>query len=230
MPFSFQYRCQINILNKNNEYYFDSSSNFEKYNIYVTGFQLEQVNDDDPLIPDNYIKTNHKPIYMNMLSGLYKISGTDKNKTYSIIENNIHYFDSFKETRINDGFSYQYLITEYKPEFENLNKGDIALLPTIISFSNEENNAVVILGGQTNKSADGGSIYYDNKDNVYKIKSGQKYVKLLSNNNISSSLVHSIIYNQGYFETWSEQGEIDHNIGYNTGGGFNFFKKNKLGF
>lgn len=231
MPFSYQYRCQINLLNNNNEYKYDGSSAYEKYSIYISGLQLEQVNDDDVLIPDNYIRTLYKASYMNMFSGLFKIKGSKYTREYKTLDNQIHYFDSLVESRILDGNQYQYIIKEYTPKLYNINKDDIALLPTIISFTdNEDKNSAVMLGGNNINKADNGSIFFDSKNKEYKIKVNDKYNKISSKTPSNKSMIHSMIYNQGYFETWSEQGEFDHNIGYNTGGGFNFFKKNKLGY
>jgi hypothetical protein len=224
-PFAYQHRCQMNILNKDGEYLYSSSAEEQKYLMCISGFQLEFVDDENniTIIPDQYIRTRHKQLSNNLFAGLYKITNKDETTIeYEYLKNNsIHYFESIQK---GNPPIYELL------DDNNLIAGDLGILPTIISFAEEPNSPAIMFGNGVVEDAPNGSLTYDITDKKYKIKKGSDYKALKSTTPTNSSIVKSMVFNQGYFETWSGQGDYDFEYGFNTGGGFNFFKKNKLGF
>lgn len=83
------------------------------------------------------------------------------------------------------------------------------------------------------------TLNYDVMTSSYKFKIGNssdpntnisyKLLSYISDKKNMSSIVHSMTFNQGYFETWNKQytGNV-HKFGYNTGGGFNYHRYYKF--
>ena len=93
------------------------------------------------------------------------------------------------------------------------------------------------LGFSESDSAPHGSIYYDSKEKVYKIKesteNGDQWSVLQYNSIevIKHDITHALIFNQGIFETWNQQSCLikpRHELGYNTGGNYNFVKLSSI--
>ena len=78
-----------------------------------------------------------------------------------------------------------------------------------------------------------GSIYYNSKERVYKIKVNTEYgdkwaaFNCTSSEKVYTTIRNSLLYNQGIFETWNPQSCLfkpKYVLGYNTGGNYNFLK------
>ncbi len=93
------------------------------------------------------------------------------------------------------------------------------------------------LGFRKNDDVPSGCIYYDEDEKAYKIKktseSGDAWLTLkhISSDDRDTAIVRALTYNQGIFETWDQQSCLIkplHDLGYNTGGNYNFVKLTAL--
>jgi len=258
-----QFRCQLNILNRKNDIFYESTATTEKYSLYASGFQLEEV--DKTLTPTTYITTRDKPIQLNILNNIYRCI----NGELSPINNcNIHYFDTIKEVYSEE--DDRIYIESYTPQLDFVYTNDIGVVSSILSFSNTEieKNKKIINDRNTNKDSRGDilysddiseikqqemlsdgvvrlgsmddgkdksneyplySIYYDKKLKEYRFNKENGFVtfKYKSLKPIYKSILNALTFNQGYFETWSSKGKSINKHGFNTGGGYNFWKLNK---
>lgn len=73
-------------------------------------------------------------------------------------------------------------------------------------------------------------IFYDKNTKEYKFisENGLSTLRYNSSKKTNKAIINALINNQGYFETWCEKGKCSYKHGFNTGGGFNFWKANKL--
>lgn len=255
-----QLRCQLNILNKNNEFKYEATNATEKYSLYISGFQLEVVEEEKFPLP--YMTTENKPITKKTFDSLYVV----KDGELVISEGNeIKYFDTINEIYNGE----QHIIDSYTPQFNRVFRGDIGVVSSILSFSNDkikknkeiikyrngnkDNNdknisfddisrekqiemltdCVVKLGSLENendlkKEFPMFSISYNKMLKEYRFKTEKGFVTLdySSMKKIYKAITRALTYNQGYFETWSSKGKCIFKHGFNTGGGYNFWKLN----
>ena len=249
-----QFKCQFNILNKNGEFKYVSTNSTEKYSLYVSGFQLEEMSDNTK--PTEYMTTLNKPITKKMLHSLYNVYNLSEPRKSSTIR----YFNSIRTYYDNDGYIK---IESSDPQYTNNKLGDIGLVASILSFANDkiEENKIIIkerntnketyddiseekqiemlsdgvvkLGSLENVSKDNNyplySIYYDKdkKEYRFKLKNGFATLDYSTVKKVYKSITRALTYNQGYFETWSSKGKCSFKHGFNTGGGYNFGKINQ---
>lgn len=150
-----QFRCKMNILNKNSEFKYESSATKEKYSLYISGFQLEEISDS--LLSD-YITTKEKPITKRIACGCYTIEDGKISENQDI---SVHYLDKVQERY--DEKTDRVLVSSYSPKLNNLHRSDIGVVSSIISFSNNdiEKNKEIIQRRNTNKDVYGEYLTYD---------------------------------------------------------------------
>ena len=238
-----QTSCKLNLLNKNGGFNFEYNTN-QTTPIFASGFQLELFNNidnlEDVLISNTpYVYNNtDKPVSQTYLDKIYFVNGHIGPNNHIIIspqpiDVNIHYALSGNNTILTYDMNNYICLENIQPNISNSNINDILLMSNVLDLSSN-----IVKFGSTKDTINDPlySIYYDKSEKVYKIKMEEyfdngknnvRYDVLQSNKSISNTrkMVQSLIYNQGYFETWSNKGKCVYKHGYNTGGGHNFWKK-----
>lgn len=218
---------RINVLNANGDFKYNSIINNEYYTVYAGGSQLEKrklILDDELLNkirPWDYISTIEKPKSYRTLDKIYTVKRNSETSTKELrdLGNKIYYLKNAPRT-----------INDIKKEIKNPNIGDIAVVPTMISFTQKNNgetdsyDTAVVLGKKPGD--EDGAIYFDSENMCYKIKNGEKWQVLANthSNKEFNKILLSMLFNQNRFETWCKQqyGFVNR-YGINTGGASNFW-------
>lgn len=109
----------------------------------------------------------------------------------------------------------------------------------VITQKSGESNAAYeqrIRDMENNPDIPYGSIYYNCREKVYKIKTSTENGDLWlvldyqSSETKNNAIVQSLLFNQGVFETWNQQSlkAPEYVLGLNTGGNFNFVKLSQI--
>ena len=232
---------KLMILNNNSQYLYSSKSGEPKYTLYVNAFQLEKYKDLTISSPSQYLITTSKPSILKTLDKIYRI--VEDSQTFTrvlrLTSNKLYYVYNITEIskNIDDTTVITYLDT-YSPAILNPNNYDIAVVPSMISFSeyspnNRRNSkdSTIKFGGKFDITNPQNTINYNNIANQYYIRSGDGYkiLSYTSSEKNNKSIVKAMTFNQGYFETWCQQNTGGrHCFGYNTGGSMNFWRFNKI--
>lgn len=245
-----QTKCRLNLLTEYGKFKFEDSNDRRTY--YISGFQLEKYNLPSEYYSNvkdfcNMVLELEKPYIYNNTNTIMKTNYLDCISNAQIIDGNITLVDTNNSLYnvLNANKKYikdiGYILEDIKPNIKNPMEGDILVISNILkSKTDDDKLAPIKFGGSCDKDNDPlYSIFYDKLEKVYKIKVYEEqdsvddikkvtYENLTPNNftNTNKQIVHALIYNQGYFETWSSQGKCSYKHGYNTGGGHNFWKNN----
>ena len=109
-------------------------------------------------------------------------------------------------------------------------------------FSNDISKWKIILdavglGFRKNDDVPSECMYYDSQEKVYRIKKCEpdgdkwKMLKYKSSEQKDKALIRALTFNQGVFETWDQQSSLIkpmYELGYNTGGNYNFIKLSQI--
>ena len=238
-------------LNTSDEWMF--ADNEEQYGTYISGFQLEK-SSNTLVHPTAYINCpGRTPEIRRTFKNLYIYNN---NRYELQENKKIYYVNDVTERHIStldtnqNGIEYT-IMESSTPEIKNPKINEIAIVSSVITFTvddlapQEEHLSGVVLGNNYNENDPYYTIYYDTYDNVYKIKipvlddngnpiydargfEDYEYMVLQgkSDEEVKSLITKSLIYNQGYFETYCQYSNFrpSFNLGYNTGGGCNFWK------
>ena len=230
-------------LNHTDDWMFSETEN--QYGNYISGFQMEI---DDALMnkPTSYINVPSRDAQIRRtFDVLYKYN----NGSYELQpDKKVYYLDNVTEkfisTKDDQGHGIEYTKIESSvPEITNPSRNEIAVVSSVITFTlddkytAEESIAGVVLGNNYSEEDPYYTIYYDKFEKVYKIKVpyvnwdgsiSYEYLKfaIKSEENIHRIITKSLIYNQGYFETYNEYSNFkpDFIYGFNSGGNCNFWK------
>ncbi len=224
-----QVSLKLNLRDINKSYKYNSKTG-NKMSVYIGGFQLEEL-DEAVLKPDAYIASKSStPTRLKLFHELYTVENYQGIKRIVVSGNSVYYIEDVKERLISTSATSYVIAESFKPEIpEPMNK-DIAIVPSLISFSEENSSNVVKLGDNYHSEDPLYTIYYNKDLQEYRIKLDDGYhtLRYKSDKKNRTAMVKSMIFNQGYFETWSRQGKCDHRHGFNTGGCYNFWKLNKI--
>ena len=235
--FSSQMKLKLLILNNTSDYKYTSKQGQSKYLIYTNAFQLEQLDDLLERRPSDYMITTDKSSVLKIFNKLYKIYINPQTSLKEIIEiyNNIYYIYDIKErSEIIPGLGLATYLESFKPSISIPINGDIAIVPSMISFTDYKSSkgniledSMVRFGDAFHANNPTNTINYDLINSQYRIKDGNsfKILSYISEEKNKKAIVKAMTFNQGYFETWCKQDRGDrHVLGYNTGGGFNYHR------
>lgn len=259
LAISTRYMCngtfKINVLNANGDFKFASSSSTENYDIFLGGSQFEEykIEKGYDIHPSVYVFTLNKPKSFETFDtlGIVKRNPSTSN-LYLDFENNnkLYYLSEVKEKTLTieeelppgvPTIREIKIIESSTPTIQSPMPYDIAIVPTLISFTNKIkdeslNNkplqdSVVVFGKAPYDDENiNNLIYYDSSEKKYKIKLDSEW-KTIANNGKSiknREMVMAMLFNEGKFSTWSKQtSRFEHRYGINSGGGRNFWSSNK---
>lgn len=239
--FDSQMKVKFLLLNNNSQYKYTSKQGEARYVIYLNAFQLENYNDLSISSPSDYLFTTDKTSTLKLFDKIYKVINNPQTSTKEIIEvyNNLYYIYNIKEhSEIIEGVGLITYLDSYTPAISNPVNGDIAVVPSMISFSeynsakgNNIEDSIVRFGDTYHNNNPSYTLNYDLINTQYRIKDGNSFKVLAykSEEKNRKSMVKAMTFNQGYFETWCKQDRGDLNkLGYNTGGGFNYHRMKKF--
>jgi len=247
-----QMRFKLLILNNEQKYKYSSKQGQARYLVYTNAYQLEkhdikliedfntQQEYDDYIAslssvkPSQYLITTSETVTLKVLEGLYKVVSQSGSRVIAPVRSKINYISNVVE-KYEDDPDVQGVRTYLKscvPALINPSDGDIAVAPSMISFSeytrqkqNVNQDSVVRFGDTYHSTNPSETINYDLINSRYIIKEGDSYkvISFISEEKNRNSMVRAMTFNQGYFETWCKQDVGDRHVpGYNTGGGFNY--------
>ena len=239
--FNSQMRVKFLILNNNSEYKYTSKQGQEKYLLYVNAFQLEKHNNLTITRPSEYMITTDKISTLKLLDKIYKVYNNPQTSRKEITEifNKLYYIYDIKErTEVVAGMGLATYLDSFKPVISTPINGDIAIVPSMISFTeyksnkgNKAEDSMVRFGDEFHIDNPDETINYDLISSQYRIKTDNsfKILSYTSEEKNRKSMVKAMTFNQGYFETWCKQDRGNfYKFGYNTGGGMNFTKLIKI--
>lgn len=239
--FNSQMRVKLLLLNNNSEYKYSSKQGQEKYILYINAFQLEKYSDLTISKPSEYMISTDKNSTLKLLDKSYKvyINPQTSRKEFAEIYNKLYYIYDIKEhSEVIPGIGLATYLESYNPPILTPVNGDIAVVPSIISFTEYKSNkgnvvedSMVRFGDEFNIDNPNETINYDLINSQYRIKTDNSF-KILSYESEEKnrkSMVKAMTFNQGYFETWCKQDRGNfYKFGYNTGGGMNFTRLIKI--
>lgn len=130
-------KFKLLILNNNSEFKYTSKSGQEKYIIWANAFQLEKNTNLNITKPSEYMITTDRPSIMKIFDKMYKINN---NHELDEINNKLYYIYNIKEySEIIPGGDLVTYLKSFKPSISNPKNGDIAIVPSLISFSPDIN-------------------------------------------------------------------------------------------
>ena len=178
---------------------------------------------------------------MKLLDKIYKVYNNPQTSRKEITEifNKLYYIYDIKErTEVVAGMGLATYLDSFKPVISTPINGDIAIVPSMISFTeyksnkgNKAEDSMVRFGDEFHIDNPDETINYDLISSQYRIKTDNsfKILSYTSEEKNRKSMVKAMTFNQGYFETWCKQDRGNfYKFGYNTGGGMNFTKLIKI--
>lgn len=239
--FNSQMKVKLLLLNNDSKYKYSSKQGQEKYILYANAFQLEKYSDLTISKPSDYIFTTDKNSTLKLLDTMYKVYNNPQTSRKELTEiyNKMYYIYDVKEySEVIAGMGLMTYLESFKPSIQTPINGDIAVVPSVISFTGYKNDKgniiednIVRFGDAFHIDNPNETINYDLINSQYRIKTNNSF-KILSYESEEKnrkSMVKAMTFNQGYFETWCKQDRGNfHKFGYNTGGGMNFTRLNKI--
>lgn len=146
--FNSQMRVKFLLLNNNSDYIYFSKDGQEKYIIYANAFQLEKYKDLSITKPSEYMITNDKNTTLKLLDKIYKVYNDPQTskKILTEVYNNLYYVYNVKErTEVIPGMGVATYLDSFYPAIDNPINGDIAISPSLISFSSQKNLTFTIV-------------------------------------------------------------------------------------
>lgn len=231
------------IINLDHDGNWEFAENSIQYGNYMSGIQAEIVK-VRPTYPGSYIQTENNKAKKRTFQKLYSYV----NNAWQEQEGRkIHYLQNVMEEHLQTQDQHQQIINyttieKSIPTIVNAKSEDIAVVSSMVTFTTDKLHQTgeisgVKLGNNYKESDPLYTIYYDEYAKCYKLKAFDtgaevnRYVKLKESSETHSNLIaKSLIYNQGYFETYHERSNFipSYLCGYNTGGSCNFWKSHYL--
>ena len=130
------------LLDSESNYVYTSKDGQAKYVIYVNAFQLEKYKDLTITAPSEYIITSDEISTLKIFDKLYRvyINPTTSNKEIVRTYNKVHYiYDIQERSELIPNVGIATYLESFKPTITSPLNWDIALVPSLISFSPKRN-------------------------------------------------------------------------------------------